>query len=66
MAMSQEDECGKRPIHGDTAAYHADPNWSDLILSYEYFHGDGGPGVGACHQTGWSGLAGELLQQSGE
>ncbi|HZQ90926.1 MAG TPA: hypothetical protein VFA60_03955, partial [Terriglobales bacterium] len=42
-----------------------DPHWRDLILFYEYFHGDNGSGVGASHQTGWTGLVAKLLQQSG-
>ena len=43
-----------------------DPHWRDLVLFYEYFHGDNGRGVGASHQTGWTGLVAKLLQQSGE
>ena len=46
--------------------YHDDPHWRDLVLFYEYFHGDDGSGVGASHQTGWTGLVAKLLQQSGE
>jgi hypothetical protein len=60
------EENGSRPVHGAAAAYRDDPNWKDLILFYEYFHGDDGSGVGASHQTGWTGLVGKLLQQSGE
>ena len=43
-----------------------DPHWRDLVLFYEYFHGDNGAGLGASHQTGWTGLVAKLLQQSGE
>ena len=46
--------------------YQDDPNWQDLVLFYEYFHGDNGSGVGASHQTGWTGVVAKLLQQSGE
>ena len=55
-----------RPVHGGHAAYREDPHWRDLVLFYEYFHGDDGSGVGASHQTGWTGLVAKLLQQSGE
>jgi hypothetical protein len=48
------------------ALYRDDPNWRDLVLFHEYFHGDDGSGVGASHQTGWTGLVAKLLQQSGE
>ena len=57
---------GGRPVHGANQLYRDDPNWSDLVLFYEYFHGDTGAGVGASHQTGWTGLVAKLLQQSGE
>ena len=56
---------GRRPVHGDNPLYRDDPNWRDLVLFYEYFHGDSGAGVGASHQTGWTGLVAKLLQQSG-
>jgi hypothetical protein len=55
-----------RPVHGDYQKFQSDPYWKDLILFYEYFHGDSGAGVGASHQTGWTGLVAKLLQQSGE
>ena len=57
---------GRRPVHGNNRLYQDDPNWSDLVLFYEYFHGDNGSGVGASHQTGWTGVVAKLLQQSGE
>jgi hypothetical protein len=57
---------GRRPVHGTNRLYHEDPSWRDLILFYEYFHGDNGSGVGASHQTGWTGVVAKLLQQSGE
>jgi hypothetical protein len=59
-------EGGRRPVHGGTEKFQSDPHWRDLILFYEYFHGDNGAGVGASHQTGWTGLVAKLLQQSGE
>ena len=57
---------GRRPVHGGFEVFQADPHWRDLILFYEYFHGDNGAGIGASHQTGWTGLVAKLLQQSGE
>jgi hypothetical protein len=56
---------GRRPVHGQDERFQSDPHWRDLILFYEYFHGDDGRGVGASHQTGWTGLVAKLLQQSG-
>ena len=56
----------RRPVYGDTHKFQSDPHWQDLILFYEYFHGDNGAGLGASHQTGWTGLVAKLLQQSGE
>jgi hypothetical protein len=60
------DANGRRPVHGDDERFQNDPHWRDLVLFYEYFHGDNGRGVGASHQTGWTGLVAKLLQQSGE
>jgi hypothetical protein len=60
------DEDGRRPVYGDSEKFQRDPHWRDLVLFYEYFHGDTGAGVGAAHQTGWTGLVAKLLQQSGE
>ena len=60
------DEDGRRPVYGGTEIFQRDPLWRDLILFYEYFHGDNGAGIGASHQTGWTGLVAKLLQQSGE
>jgi Glycosyl hydrolase family 63 C-terminal domain len=56
----------RRPVFGAAAKFQTDPNWRDLIPFHEYFHGDDGSGVGASHQTGWTGLVAKLLQQSGE
>jgi hypothetical protein len=55
------DATGRRPCHGDDARYVSDPNFKDLVLFYEYFHGDNGRGCGASHQTGWTGLAAKLV-----
>ena len=60
------DGTGRRPVHGSDPRYRDDPAWKDLVLFYEYFHGDDGRGIGASHQTGWTGLVAKLLQQSGE
>ncbi len=60
------DSNGRRPVHGGQEKFQSDPHWRDLLLFYEYFHGDTGSGVGAGHQTGWTGLVAKLLQQSGE
>jgi hypothetical protein len=60
------DPAGRRPVHGAARRFQEDPHWRDLLLFYEYFHGDTGAGVGASHQTGWTGLVAKLLQQSGE
>jgi hypothetical protein len=57
---------GRRPVHGGNRLYQEDPAWQELVLFYEYFHGDNGRGVGASHQTGWTGVVAKLLQQSGE
>jgi hypothetical protein len=57
---------GRRPVYGASARFQQDPHWRDLILFYEYFHGDEGQGIGASHQTGWTGLVAKLIEQSGE
>jgi hypothetical protein len=56
----------RRPVFGGVEKFQIDPNWRDLIPFHEYFHGDNGAGIGASHQTGWTGLVAKLLQQSGE
>jgi hypothetical protein len=58
------DSTGRRPCHGDDKLYREDPNWRDLILFYEYFHGDNGRGVGASHQTGWTGVIADLIHRT--
>jgi hypothetical protein len=59
------DEHGARPVYGGAAKFQSDPHWRDLILFYEYFHGDNGAGLGASHQTGWSGLVATLIRLFG-
>ena len=60
------DDHGRRAVHGGNQAFQTDPHWRDLVLFFEYFHGETGAGLGASHQTGWTGLVAKLLQQSGE
>ena len=60
------DDAGKRPLYGSLAKFQNDPHWRDLILFHEYFHGDNGAGIGASHQTGWTGLIAKLIQQQAE
>jgi hypothetical protein len=55
------DKDGKRPVYGGTKKFQEDPHWKDYILFYEYFHGDNGAGLGASHQTGWTGVVARLL-----
>jgi hypothetical protein len=57
---------GRRPVAGGAELFQSDPHWKDLLLFYEYFHGDNGAGIGASHQTGWTGLVAKLIEQSGE
>jgi hypothetical protein len=57
---------GRRPVYGGTRKFQCDPHWRDLIPFHEYFHGDNGAGIGASHQTGWTGLVAKLIEQSGE
>ena len=60
------DDKGRRPVFGTLEKFQTDPHWRDLILFHEYFNGDSGAGVGASHQTGWTGIVTKLMQQSGE
>jgi hypothetical protein len=56
---------GRRPVYGGIAKFQEDPHWRDLILFHEYFHGDNGAGLGASHQTGWTGVVARLLDLFG-
>ncbi len=57
---------GHRPVYGGTKMFQENPHWRDLILFYEYFHGDNGAGLGASHQTGWTGLVARIIQTQGQ
>ncbi|HEX4824209.1 MAG TPA: hypothetical protein VFV19_07830 [Candidatus Polarisedimenticolaceae bacterium] len=59
------DASGRRPVYGGSEKFQTDPHWRDLILFYEYFHGDNGAGLGASHQTGWTGVVARLLDLFG-
>jgi hypothetical protein len=59
------DQSGRRPVYGGTEKFQSDPHWKDYILFYEYFHGDNGAGLGASHQTGWTGVVAKLIDLFG-
>jgi len=59
------DDRGRRAVYGGTEKFQADPHWRDHVLFYEYFHGDNGAGLGASHQTGWTGAIAKLIQLFG-
>ena len=63
IALFLPDEKKRRPVHGGQRMFQQDPNWRDLLLFYEYFHGDTGQGLGASHQTGWTGLVATLIDE---
>ena len=56
-----QDKNGRRPVYGGTQKFQEDPHWRDLVLFYEYFHGDNGAGLGASHQTGWTGIVARMM-----
>jgi hypothetical protein len=60
-AIFLRDGNGQRPVYGGTRKFQDDPHWRDLLLFYEYFHGDNGAGLGASHQTGWTGIIARLM-----
>jgi hypothetical protein len=60
------DEQGRRPVYGGTEKFQNDPHWRDCLLFYEYFHGDNGAGLGASHQTGWTGGVGRMIELFGQ
>lgn len=60
-----KDKTGRRPVYGGAEKFQIDPHWRDLILFYEYFHGDNGAGLGASHQTGWTGLVAKVIELFG-
>jgi hypothetical protein len=55
---------GTRPVYGGLDKFQSDPHWRGLIYFHEYFHSDNGAGIGASHQTGWTGLVAKLIEQS--
>jgi hypothetical protein len=57
---------GRRPVYGGSEKFQTDPYWRDHILFYEFFHGDCGAGIGASHQTGWTGVVAKLIQLYGD
>jgi hypothetical protein len=66
IGLFVRDENGRRPVNGDRRKFDEDPHWKDLVFFHEYFHGDTGAGLGASHQTGWTGLVAKLIAQYGE
>ena len=63
IKIFMRDDKGRRPVYGGTSKFQDDPHWRDLILFYEYFHGDNGAGIGASHQTGWTGVIARVIEQ---
>jgi len=66
IRIFERDASGRRPVFGGSETFQTDPHWRDCLLFYEYFHGDNGAGIGASHQTGWTGLIGRLIQLYGQ
>jgi hypothetical protein len=65
IATFQRNSEGRRPVYGGAEKFQSDPHWRDYILFYEYFHGDNGAGIGASHQTGWTGCVARLIEVHG-
>ena len=65
IATFLKDASGRRPVFGGAEKFQTDPHWRDNILFYEYFHGDNGAGIGASHQTGWTGLVARMIETNG-
>jgi hypothetical protein len=63
ISIFTRDATGARPVYGNNHKFQSDPHWRDLLLFYEYFHGDSGAGLGASHQTGWTGLVASLIDE---
>ncbi len=63
ISVFEKDSNGRRPVYGGNQVFQSNPKWQNLVNFYEYFHGDNGAGIGASHQTGWTGLVAELLHQ---
>jgi hypothetical protein len=66
VAIFLQDSSGRRPVYGGTEKFQTDPHWKDHLLFFEYFHGDNGAGLGASHQTGWTGLVASLIRLFGQ
>jgi hypothetical protein len=66
IAIFLRDAQGRRPVYGGTEKFQTDPHWRDCLLFYEYFHGDNGAGLGASHQTGWTGGVGRMIELFGQ
>jgi hypothetical protein len=66
VAIFRKDAHGSRPVFGGVKRFQNDPRWRDHLMFYEYFHGDNGAGIGANHQTGWTGLVARLVDMLGE
>ena len=66
VTIFERDESGHRPVYGGIELFQSDPHWRDYILFHEYFHGDNGAGIGASHQTGWTGLVAAMILQNAE
>jgi hypothetical protein len=60
------DKAGRRPVFGGADKFQQDPHWRDHLMFYEYFHGDNGAGIGASHQTGWTGIVALLIEIFGK
>jgi hypothetical protein len=65
ISIFLRDPKGRRPVYGNAEKFQTDPHWRDYLLFYEYFHGDNGAGIGASHQTGWTGVIAKLIDLFG-
>jgi len=65
ISIFLRDEAGQRPVYGGSEKFQTDPHWRDCLLFFEYFHGDNGAGIGASHQTGWTGVVAKLIELFG-
>jgi hypothetical protein len=65
IGIFQRNSQGRRPVYGGTEKFQRDPHWRDNLLFYEYFHGDNGAGIGAGHQTGWTGCIARIIAANG-
>jgi len=66
ISIFLRDKNGRRPVFGGAEKFQRDPHWRDNLLFYEYFHGDNGAGIGASHQTGWTGVIAALIEIFGK